>query len=80
MGDFPKFSHNFFLKLVCLLFCNIIMTGEPTHTESKERMVPELMFSSECMPHLSKTASIVQWPLRFAFSYVQPITQPNKKQ
>ena len=45
------------------------MTGEPTHTASKERMVPERM------PQLSKTASKAQWTLRFAFSYVQPVTQ-----
>ena len=49
------------------------MTGEPMHTVSKERMAPELMFSSERMPQLSKTASKVQWPLCFAFSYVQPL-------
>ena len=29
------------------------------------------MFSSECVPQLSNTASKVQWPLHFAFSYVQ---------
>ena len=51
------------------------MTGEPTHTASKERMVPELMFSSERVPQLSQTASKMQWPLCFAFSYVQPVTQ-----
>ena len=51
------------------------MTGEPTHTASKERMVPELMLSSERMPQLSNTASKVQWPLRFTYSYVQPVTQ-----
>ena len=49
------------------------MTGEPTHTASKERMVPELIFSSEHMPQISKTASKVQWPLHFAFSYVQAL-------
>ena len=32
------------------------MTGEPTHTASKERMAPELMFSSERVRQLSKTA------------------------
>ena len=51
------------------------MTGEPTHTASKERMAPELMYSSERVPQLSKTALKVQWLLRFAFSYVQPVTQ-----
>ena len=66
-----------FFPLTCLFtyFCNIVMTGEPTHTASKERMVPELMFLSERAPQLSKTASKVQWPLRFAFSYVRLITQ-----
>ena len=33
------------------------------------------MFSSEHVPQLSKTASKVQWPLCFTFSYVQPVTQ-----
>ena len=33
------------------------MTGEPTHTASKERMAPELMFLSEWhTPQLSNTA------------------------
>ena len=36
-----------FLILVCLFFCNIIMTGEPVLTASKGRMVPEVMFSTE---------------------------------
>ena len=51
------------------------MTGEPTHTASKERMAPELMLLSEHAPQLSNTALKVQWPLRFAYSYVQPVTQ-----
>ena len=50
------------------------MTGEPTHTPSKERMAPELMFSSERAPQLSQTALKVQRPLHFALSYVQPVT------
>ena len=33
------------------------MTGEPAHTASKERRVPELMFSSEYVPQLSITDS-----------------------
>ena len=33
------------------------------------------MFSSERVTQLSNTASKVQWSLRFAFSYVQPVTQ-----
>ena len=45
------------LNLFAYFFCNNIMTGEYTYTASKERVMPELMFSSECMPQLSKTAS-----------------------
>ena len=41
--------------LICLLFCNIIMTDKPTHTASNEIRVPELMFSSEHVPLLSIT-------------------------
>ena len=26
------------------------MTGEPAHTTLEERIVPDLMFSSECVP------------------------------
>ena len=37
------------------------------------------MFSSECAPQLSIAGSKVKWPLRFAFSYVQPITQCYKQ-
>ena len=37
-------------------FWNIIRTGESTHTTSKERMAPELMYSSERVPQLSNTA------------------------
>ena len=51
------------------------MTNEPTHTTSKERMVPEVMLSSERVAQLSITASKVQLPLCFAFSYVWPVTQ-----
>ena len=51
------------------------MTGEPTHATSKEKMAPELIFLSERVPQLSITALKVQWPLHFAFSYVQPVTQ-----
>ena len=36
--NFTLFKH------VCLLFCNIAMTGEPMHTASKERIAPQLMF------------------------------------
>ena len=55
------------------------MTGEPMHTASKEMMVPEILFSSERVPQLPSTASKVQWPLHFAFSYVQPITQRYRR-
>ena len=36
------------------------MTGEPIHTASKERILPELMFSSEQVP---LTDAKVKWPL-----------------
>ena len=49
------------------------MTGELMHTASKERMVPELMFSSERTPQLSKPASKVQWPLCFASAMFNPL-------
>ena len=52
-----------FLIFHLFTFCNIIMTGEPTHTTSKERMEPELMFSSERVPQLSSTDLKVKWPL-----------------
>ena len=55
------------------------MTDEPTHTASKERMAPESLFSSERISQLSNTALKEQWPLRFDFSYVQPITQCYKQ-
>ena len=55
------------------------MTDEPTHTASKEMMLPEIKFSSERVPQLLRTASKVQWPLRFPFSYVQPITQRYRR-
>ena len=42
------------------------MTGEPTHTISKERMAPALMFFSERVPQLSITLeSEVAIMLRF---------------
>ena len=57
--------------LVSLPFCNIIMTGEAT-------MALNLIFSSEHMSQLSITGSKVKWPLCFAYSYDQPITQHYK--
>ena len=38
------------------------MTGEPMHTASKEKLVPELMFLSERTPQLSISDSQVKWP------------------
>ena len=37
-----------------------LFTGEPMHTASKERMVPELMFLSERTPQVSITNSKVK--------------------
>ena len=48
------------------------MIGESTHTTLEERMVPGLLFSSECVPQQSVT-EIVKWPLRLTFNYIQPI-------
>ena len=50
------------------------MTGEPAHIASKEKIAPELMFLSERALQLSNIDLEVKWPLRFTFSYVQPIT------
>ena len=55
------------------------MTGEPTHTASKEMIVPEIMFSFECTPQLSSTASKVQWSFLFTFSYMQSVTQRYRR-
>ena len=53
--------HNF--CYTCLFtFCNIAKTGEPMHTTSKERIAPDLMFLSECIPQLSITDWTVKWP------------------
>ena len=41
----------FLIILVCLLFGNIIMTGELVHTASKERMATELMFHLNMHPN-----------------------------
>ena len=52
-----KSSH---FPYTCLFtFGDIIMTVEPTHTTSKERMVPEVMFLTERMTQLSITDSKV---------------------
>ena len=53
------------------------MTGEPTHTASKERMAPELMLSSERTLQLSITDSKVKWLLHFAFIYFSPLQMKN---
>ena len=55
------------------------MTVKPLHTASNERRTPELMLSTECAPQLSNTALKVQWPLRYACSYVQPVTQRYRR-
>ena len=46
------------------------MTGGAMHTASKERMMPEVMFLTECVPQLSIADFKLKWPLQFAFSYV----------
>ena len=51
------------------------MTGEPTHTASKERIVPELMFYLNVYPNYQLLAQ----PLCFVFSYAQPVTQHYKQ-
>ena len=51
------------------------MTCEPTHTVSKETMVPELMFSSEHMPQLLIIVLKVQMAITLRF---QLITQRYK--
>ena len=55
------------------------MTDEPTHTASKERMVPDLMYSSERKPQLLIMDLKVEWLINFAFSYVEPVTQCYKQ-
>ena len=56
------------------------MTGEPTHTASKERMAPELMVSSEHAPQLSQTASKVQWRFQLCSArYTAPQTKNSKR-
>ena len=48
-------------------------------TTSKERMVPEVMFLTECMLQTSIANSKIKWPLCFAFNYVQPVSQCYKQ-
>ena len=55
------------------------MTGEPVHTASKERMAPELMFSSEHALQLSNTDLESEVVITLRFNYVQPITQRYKR-
>ena len=66
IGNLPCFTISNFLLLVS---GNIIMTGEPLHTTSKERMAPELMFSSEHVPQLSITKQM-KWLYFASFSAV----------
>ena len=50
------------------------------HIKSKDgTRINVFMFLYEHAPQLSNTASKVQWPLRFAFSYVQSITQHYRR-
>ena len=64
------------------------MTGKPMHTTSKERMVPELTFSSECTLQLSITDLKAKWqPIRYtalqvknsrrSTSAINPVTMEN---
>ena len=55
------------------------MTGEPTHTASKERMMQKLMFLSEHAPQLTNIALKVQWPLRFAFTQLCSVRYTRKQ-
>ena len=55
------------------------MTGEPAHTTSKERMMPEINFKSEHAPQLSITDLKVKCPLHFTYSYIQPVIQHYKR-
>ena len=78
VGDLPCFptfyvyDFKFIIPYTCLFtFCNIIVTGElmhTEHTESKERMAPELMFCLNAHPNMEK-------PLHFTFNYVQHVLQ-----
>ena len=58
VGDLPCFPTFCFydfkiLKFSLYLFVYFfVMTGEPMRTTSKERMVPEVMFSTERIPQL----------------------------
>ena len=63
-----------YLQYLCT-FCNIIMTGESTHTTSKERMAPEIKRLRGRAHQPSITDTQVKWSLRFAFTYFQPVTQ-----
>ena len=54
------------------------MIGEPVHTASKERIMPEVMFSTERMSQISITDLKVKWPLCFTFSFVQSITNEEQ--
>ena len=51
----------------------------PRIPHQKKGWGQNLMFSSEHAPQLSQTTLKVQWPLRFDFSYVQPVTQRYRR-
>ena len=56
------------------------MIGGLMCTASEERTVPAVLFSTERAPQQSITDSKVKWPLCFAFSYVQPISQHTNEE
>ena len=69
----------FFLILICLLFCNIIITGEPAHTASKEVRAPELMFLSEHVSQPLITAIILRFQLVCSAYYTALQTKNNRR-
>ena len=62
-------NSKYFCVLVVNFFCKIkFITGEPTHTASKE-------INDAACPQLLIIVWKVKYPLHFFVSYVQPITQ-----
>ena len=81
IGDLPCFttfmavipiltedSYCFFV-LVCLLLYNIIMTGEPKHTELEERMVQGLLMCSPPITQTSMYSATLLYHTHFEISY-----------
>ena len=56
------------------------MAGELTHTTSKERMVPELMFLFEQMPQLSITDPKMTIALCFSVMFSLLYSATNEEQ